>query len=148
MYYIWNHNSVFGILIALFVVIAFSISATFTQQPVNWTAPKSADTLKNPFINNADATAKGMTLFTKMCVVCHGSKGKGDGIAGVNLHPRPENLTAAYIQKQSDGAIFWKITNGKPPMASYKKPLTATQRWTLVNYIRELGKSNLKYGKT
>jgi len=42
------------------------------------------------------------------------------------------------VQNQSDGAIYWKITNGNPPMASYKETLTEEQRWQLVNYIREL----------
>ena len=43
-----------------------------------------------------------------------------------------------------DGAIFWKITNGRPPMASYKLALKDSQRWQLVNYIRELGKVSVK----
>jgi hypothetical protein len=44
------------------------------------------------------------------------------------------------LKKESDGVIFWKITNGKPPMASYEELLTEDQRWELVNYIRELEK--------
>jgi len=130
-----------SLLIVLFVLTTLFTSETTMQQPANWwVAPKSADTIKNPFVNNVDATAKGKALFTKMCVVCHGSKGKGDGVAGVNLHPRPENLTISYIQKQTDGAIFWKITTGKAPMASYRKTFTNAQRWSLVNYIRDLAK--------
>ena len=39
---------------------------------------------------------------------------------------------------QTDGNLFWKITNGKAPMASYEELLTDNQRWKVVNYIREL----------
>jgi len=75
-----------------------------------------------------------------MCVICHGAKGKGDGIAGVSLNPKPGNFTIERIQSQTDGAIFWKLTNGKAPMAAYKEILTETQRWELVNYIRTFKK--------
>ena len=39
--------------------------------------------------------------------------------------------------------VFWKITNGKAPMASYDELLSDDQRWKLVNYIRELGKKGV-----
>jgi len=28
-----------------------------------------------------------------MCTICHGDKGKGDGVAGAALNPRPGNFT-------------------------------------------------------
>jgi len=107
--------------------------------PTGWTAPPEADKLKNPLAGNPAATAEGKKLFMSTCNVCHGDKGKGDGPAGLALTPRPANLTSVKVQSQSDGAIFWKITNGNPPMASYKEIFTEEQRWQLVNYIRELG---------
>jgi mono/diheme cytochrome c family protein len=107
-------------------------------QQKHWEAPKGADTLKNPYRNNIASTAKGKILFEKTCVPCHGAKGKGDGVAGIALNPRPQDLTSELVQKQTDGAIFWKINTGKPPMASYKCILTDEQRWQLVNYLRQL----------
>ena len=53
--------------------------------------------------------------------MCHGTSGKGDGPAGVNLDPKPKDHTSPVVQNQSDGALFWKITTGKLPMASYEK---------------------------
>ena len=32
-------------------------------------------------------------VFTSYCHTCHGLKGKGDGIAGLSLNPRPRNWT-------------------------------------------------------
>jgi mono/diheme cytochrome c family protein len=106
----------------------------------DWKAPPEADKLSNPLKGNAAASDAGKRLYVQFCVVCHGDKGKGDGIAGISLTPKPANHASQKVQAQTDGAIFWKITAGRPPMASYKSSLTETQRWQLVNYIRELGK--------
>ena len=73
-----------------------------------------------------------------MCVLCHGLQGKGNGQAGLSLVKKPANFLALKVINQTDGNIFWKITNGKAPMASYEELLTDDQRWKLVNYIREL----------
>lgn len=106
-----------------------------------WVAPKSADAVKNPLKGNVSATAEGKKLFAQMCAICHGNKGKGDGMAGMSLNPRPTNFTKESVQAQTDGAIYWKITEGRAPMASYKASLKDNQRWQLVNYIRTLKKS-------
>lgn len=106
---------------------------------VLWVAPVAANQLVNPYKMDNAKTNEGKKLFSTMCIVCHGNKGKGDGIGGTSLNPRPANLTSHKVQAQSDGAIFWKLTNGNPPMASYKTILTEEQRWSLVNYIRRLG---------
>jgi len=105
-----------------------------------WKAPASAKNITNPLKNNSEATAEGKKLYENMCVVCHGNKGKGDGIAGMTLKPRPANLTQALVQDQTDGEIYWKVTEGRAPMASYKELLTEQQRWQLVNYIRTFKK--------
>jgi len=113
------------------------LSAGFIQTTA-WVAPKEADAMKNPLMNNADATAKGKILYTQFCAICHGDKGKGDGVGGMNLTPKPTNYTSYNVQSQTDGAIYWKITNGNPPMPSYKDILKDEQRWQLINYIRTL----------
>ncbi len=110
------------------------------SQNGSWVAPKSADSYKNPFSGDEKAAVAGKKLYTKMCAICHGNKGKGDGIAGMALQPRPSNFTKDDVQNQTDGAIFWKMTVGKAPMASYKETLTEEQRWQLVAFIKSLGK--------
>src|ERR1019366_1287418 len=48
---------------------------------------------------------------------------------------------ADYVQKQTDGALHWMITEGHTPMPTFKTSLTDNQRWELVNYIRTLAKN-------
>jgi hypothetical protein len=48
------------------------------------------------------------------------------------------DLTAREVQNQTDGALFWKIAQGKPPMPRFQDTLTAHQGWDLVNYVRTL----------
>ncbi len=105
----------------------------------NWIAPKEADSFINPLSGKTIIKA-GKKLFKNQCVVCHGALGKGDGVAGMGLNPKPSDLTSEKVQSQSDGALFWKITNGNAPMASYKDILSEEQRWQLVTYIRTLKK--------
>ncbi len=121
------------------IIVAFSITIiTLCAQNAGkeWKAHPDADKLINPFKEKAEATVEGKKLYTQMCAICHGDKGKGDGVAAVALNPKPANYTLPKTQQQSDGILFWKMTEGRPPMASYKTILTETQRWQLVNYLR------------
>lgn len=107
----------------------------------DWEAPKEADELVNPLNDFAKSAKNGKKIYTQMCTICHGTKGKGDGVAGISLKPEPGNFTTDNVQNQTDGAIYWKLTNGRAPMAAYKEILTETQRWELVNYIRTFKKN-------
>lgn len=74
--------------------------------PESWIAPESAKNNLNPFKNNVSTTSDGKKLYTNLCVVCHGNKGKGDGIAGMTLKPRSSNLTLPIVQKSDSINVF------------------------------------------
>lgn len=123
------------------MVVLLTVLVGFkTNNPNSWVAPTSADAIVNPLKNDANAIAAGKELYKNLCSVCHGPKGKGDGMAGAGLTPRPTNLTTAEFHSQSDGAIFWKIENGRAPMASYKDIIPEKNRWEIINYIKTLKK--------
>jgi len=105
-------------------------------QSADWVAPEEANKVVNPVKGIKEATKAGKKLYGKYCIICHGAKGKGDGVAGGALTPKPANFTNDKIQNQTDGAIFWKLSEGRSPMASYKTILSEEQRWQLVNYMR------------
>lgn len=135
-------KSVFVTITFLFTCCITVSIAGYQGNDKGWISPPEADKVNNPFTGNATSTIEGKKLYSQICIVCHGEKGKGDGIAGIALSPRPANFSSQKVQIQSDGAIFWKITEGRPPMAGYKSILTEAQRWQLVNYLRTF--NNLK----
>lgn len=110
----------------------------------HWDAPESADTQKNPLSENSEATQKGKILFESQCIMCHGSKGKGDGPVAASLMRRPTDLTSEMTQSHTDGALYWKIMEGNSPMPSFRETHKTDhdQCWQLINYIRELGKQS------
>ncbi len=106
-----------------------------------WVAPQSANKLKNPLAGVIEASKKGKKLFSDNCFECHGDSGLGNGPSAYMLDPKPANLTSEKVQKQSDGALFWKISEGdNGAMSPYKGTFNEKERWELVNYIRQLAK--------
>jgi len=112
----------------------FATGPTFSQE--KWIAPESSKKIVNPYEGNTIATQKGERLYAKLCWTCHGKGGLGDGPAGAQLSQKPKNFALSEIQKQSDGELFWKLSNGKGVMLPYKHSLDEEQRWQLINYIR------------
>jgi mono/diheme cytochrome c family protein len=105
-----------------------------------WKAPAFAEQKKNPLAMDAKSIAAGKTTWMAKCAQCHGAGGKGDGDVAKVMAKKPYDLTTPELQKQSDGALYWKITVGKKPMPSFIT-MKDEERWQLVNYIRSLAKS-------
>ena len=55
------------------------------------------------------------------------------------LPTKPADWTSDKVQKQTDGEIFWKLSNGRGAMPPWKS-LPEKERWELVSYIRSLKK--------
>lgn len=122
-------------IVAAVILLSFSSNAQS-----KWKAPKEAKTTVNPVTNDKTSIKAGKKMYKQLCAVCHGDRGKGDGLASAALNPKPANFLSEHVTKQTDGELFWKITNGNAPMASYKETLKPTQRWQLINYINTLKK--------
>jgi mono/diheme cytochrome c family protein len=105
-----------------------------------WEVPKDAAEVKNPIAADAKSVAAGKIVYTQQCVACHGSTGKGDGPAAIALRSKPGDLSDPKTWQQTDGALYWKISEGREAMPVYKKMLTEEQRWNAVNYVRSLAK--------
>ncbi len=106
--------------------------------PRDWRTPSSASQRKNPVPPDRQSMAAGRAIYEQECVSCHGSGGKGDGKDGMDLEPRPADLSSPAVARQSDGAIFWKVAAGRRPMPGFRRDLNDEQRWHVVNYIRAL----------
>jgi len=90
-------------------------------------------TRENPLAVKPESASGGKKLFVRNCVECHGRNGAG------MESKHSADLQLAFVQQQSDGALFWKITNGnaKRGMPSFSK-IPELQRWQIVLYIRTL----------
>lgn len=103
------------------------------QLDPQWRAPATASARLNPLADKPETAAGGKKLFTRHCAECHGSDGAGmESKHSADLH-------LAIVQEQSDGTLYWKITNGNAGkgMPSFSK-LPELQRWQLVLFIRTL----------
>jgi mono/diheme cytochrome c family protein len=124
--------------------LAFATEATSSdknllQEPKEWVAPRRKARAKNPVAVSKESIAAGKLLFQNGCVSCHGDAGKGDGAAAAFLTVHPPDLTSAKAAKESDGALYWKISSGRSPMPSFEAIYTPEQRWQIINYVRTLG---------
>jgi mono/diheme cytochrome c family protein len=133
-----------GIITGVITLLFAFTPMTQGKQESKWAASPDADKKTNPVASDEKSIAAGKILYTNNCKSCHGTKGKGDGPKSSELDKVPGDFTKEDFQKQSDGALFWKITEGKKPMPSFKKELTDEQRWQAINYIRTLATGESK----
>ena len=110
------------------------------QEP--WKAPDSADTIKSPFPFTPQVIREGEKLYNTLCVSCHGTNGLGDGQPG-RFKIQPANFHSKVVSDQKDGAIFWKLSNGKGNMPGYGLALSEEKRWQLIAYVRQFVKQDL-----
>ena len=123
-----------GILAVIGIVMIVGLTLAWAAS--EWKAPASAKATKNP-VEKANGVKLGQALFQENCVICHGKGGKGDGEAATAMKPRPRSLIDKSVQAQTDGEIFWKISEGREAMPGWKS-ISEKERWSLVQYIRAL----------
>jgi len=126
--------------VAAAVMISVTASAQEKPKGKPWAAPESAVKMKNPVKSDEASLKDGKEIFAQQCKSCHGPKGQGDGPKAEKLDISCGDFTSADVTKQSDGELFWKTTEGRKPMPSFKEKLSDNERWTVINYIRSLGK--------
>jgi mono/diheme cytochrome c family protein len=65
----------------------------------------------------------------------------GDGPKAAQLKTEAGDFSTADFQSQTDGAIFYKTSEGRDDMPSFKKKIPdADERWSIVNFVRTLKK--------
>jgi len=102
-----------------------------------WVAPERRARRPNPTPADAASVQRGRTVYRQECQKCHGATGNNDGSdAGDADMAQARRLSDPTLWDESDGALFWKISQGRDPMPSTLDVLTDAQRWDVVNYIR------------
>lgn len=124
-----------------FIVIALMFaSIASAQHKAPWNVPKTAVKMKNPFPADEFSLERGKHSYQLDCVRCHGKEGKGDGLIAEKVHKQITDLGSEAIQKETDGQLFWKISEARRPMPL--TDITDDQRWDIVNYIRTFKKTH------
>ena len=101
-----------------------------------WQAPADAAAVVSPVKDNPNAAGIGKVLYLQKCVDCHGKAGEGNGWMSKGLLRPPTNLASKVVQANTDGELFWKITNGKSPMPAHRVRFTDEERWYIISYLR------------
>ncbi|TAJ34988.1 MAG: c-type cytochrome [Nitrospirae bacterium] len=133
-------------ILSLALVCAFVIPAAAAEQ--HMMAPRvpadklaEARALQSPLPNSPDVVEKGKALYEGKgtCVNCHGTEGRGDGIASIGLDPSPRNFHHhGFWRHRTEGEIFWVIKNGSvgTSMIGFAGQLADEEIWTIMQYER------------
>lgn len=100
--------------------------------------PEEAAAVPNPIEMDDESLETGASLYAANCAVCHGETGEGDGPGAEGLEQEPADLHEAHVQENSDGALFYIVSHGRPdtPMPAWEEVLSENERWHLVNFLR------------
>lgn len=105
-----------------------------------WVVPAADKAKKNPVAASAESISKGKNLYNTHCKSCHGDPGKNNGLP---LNPKPTDPASDQYQKNTDGEMFYKITNGRGAMPSFKATLPEQDRWHIINFVRSFSKKKV-----
>src|SRR4030095_2243894 len=114
---------------------------SFVSRPQNdpWPVPDKYKNMPNPVKSDATSLATGKALYNQHCKSCHGTKGKGDGPKAAQLNTECGDFTKPSTQSETDGALFYKTSEGRKDTPSFqKKSAEQNDIWAVVNYIRTL----------
>lgn len=126
--------------VSLLVGLSLSVSAQDKPKGTPWAAPAADMKIKNPVKSDESTLKAGKDLYATHCKSCHGAKGQGDGAKAEKIDISCGDFSGPEFAKISDGEAYWKTTEGRKPMPSFKEKLSDNERWTVVTYLRSLGK--------
>jgi mono/diheme cytochrome c family protein len=128
--------SCIGVLSCFCGVVASAVQGRAAKEQVEWKAPARASRKTNPIAADAASIKAGKVVYIAECVDCHGRRGAGDGPGARDLKSRVPALTNPDIWRQTDGALFWKLSTGRADMPGFEDMLSEEQRWHVLNYTR------------
>lgn len=85
---------------------------------------------------------RGEAVYQKICVTCHGPKGRADGIVAMALKPPVIDFKSLDSQKKLPAELLQVIENGKPgsAMPSWKSALSGQDTQDVLAFVLTLRK--------
>lgn len=98
--------------------------------------------VKEPWISSEQIVAAGAKLYKANCAMCHGAN--GDLVGGIS---NARNLIEGQWKMGGGHIGLFKVLQvglDGTQMASFKKQLTPSERWAVVNFIESITKNKSK----
>jgi mono/diheme cytochrome c family protein len=121
-----NMTRIFLVLL-LITLFACQLSAQ------EWIVPAENAAKLSPFAFSDSTRKVGGNLYNLNCKSCHGDPGKNNA---VKLVPPPPDPVSTQMQKNTDGSLFYKVSEGRVLMPSFKNTLSAADLWRIISFIR------------
>lgn len=102
--------------------------------------------MTNPLPFNHAAIERGKKGYGYFCMMCHGPGLDGKGTVGQSFYPLPTNLKRTRVQKQSDVALFYKISFGYKRHPYLADTVAEDSRWAIIHYLRFFGEGSESEG--
>ena len=115
--------------IILLIILVLPAQQVLSQ---DWLVPRDQSALPNPSEYNLENIKKGKEIYSRNCQSCHGDPGKNNPLA---LNPLPIDIASDRMHANSEGDMFYKITNGRGIMPPFEASLSEDERWKLINFI-------------
>lgn len=107
-------------------------------QSQDWNVPDDRSEILATFEFTDSVRAAGAAVYLLNCKSCHGDPGKGNY---QSLNPIPGDPATDKIQVNSDGALYYKISEGRGLMPSFKRILSPDDIWNVISYLRSFNPS-------
>jgi mono/diheme cytochrome c family protein len=113
--------------------LSMAIIATIVGQLGQSVQPKDV----RPPTQRPDAVT-GREIYVHTCIRCHGIDGKG--ALGIQLVPKPTDLTSPAVQDRTDASLFKRIHDGKAntAMGAWSYALSDDEIRDVLAYVRTL----------
>lgn len=82
---------------------------------------------------------RGQYLYDKMCLVCHGKTGQGDGPIATK-YAEPPAFNGRALRDYKPGQIYHALVKGYGDMPSHEAQLDDDDRWDVIMYVQKLQK--------
>lgn len=120
------------------LAVAFALlAAPLRISAQAWTVPDELKGEAATFKFTPEIAKKGAEIYTKNCQSCHGIPTQANW---AKIQPEPGDPATEKFSQNSDGELFYKITNGRGPMPQFRNILPEEDRWSVIAYLRSFHK--------